>query len=374
MSAKVRKHVFVEVCCGTKSMAKVAKAYDEGNMVVYTVDVDHDCIPGNAKARLNHFVADLLGGVAKTLPAGVKRHHLGGVSIADLKRVLDAHVEAGDVIYIHGSPPCDQVSKMNTVGPKNTQEYPAKLSKSLRIFHAFISLAKRYADAWTLENPATGKLWQPEWLRSKLAPADKWLADVPSIRHRCDVDYCQYGFAMQKTTGFAFSSKAMRDSFAASAKRCPGPAKCDMCIVGDNGIRKHAVSMKHLRGDYDCSTKHARYPIPPALVVRVIREMVKEAKRIKYVDRVDMSNDEGSDDPSDEHEHVDDDEDTDEHEERFERHTERRRKLRALVIPPEVHVRKRALVVPPEVHARKRATTEPTLHSPLLDDFNDPVW
>ena len=233
------------------------------------------------RARLNHYVVDLLGGVAPTLPAGVTRDQLGGISLADLSTRLDAHVRAGDIILIHGSPPCDQFSAMNTVGPKKAG-YPAKLAKAIRIVRAFISLAERYADAWTLENPATGHLWDPKWLREHLTPEDAWLANIPSINHVCVVDYCQYQWPMKKSTKIACKSAAMRASFALHAKLCPGPAKCEMCIPGPNG-RKHAVSMVNLKGDVEGTTKDARYPIPPGLVVSMITELLKEANRVRRV-------------------------------------------------------------------------------------------
>ena len=280
-----RREVFVEFFCGTKSFGKGARAYGDGDMVVYTADVDLDCIPKNPDARRNHFVADMLGDVAEGLPAGLTSDQLGGVCLADLMATLDVHKEAGDIIYIHGSPPCDAVSRMNTKGPKNPAKYAAKLAKSLRISHAFVAFAERYADAWTLENPATGKLWKPEVLRGLLTEANKRLADVPRLDHRCDIDYCQYGFCMQKETGFAFSSRAMCDDFARDNERCPGPASCRMCVVGDNGVRKHVVCMDNVKGYYDCTTKHARYPIPPALVACIITAMREEAGRVRTAAR-----------------------------------------------------------------------------------------
>jgi hypothetical protein len=219
-----------------------------------------------------------VGGVAPTLPAGVTRDQLGGISLADLRARLDTHVRAGDEILIHGGPPCDQFSAMNTVGPKNAG-YPAKLAKAIRIVRAFISLAERYADAWTLENPATGHLWDREWLRAHLTPEDAWLANIPSINHVCVVDYCGYSWPMKKSTNIAFSSATMRASFARHAKRCPGNAKCEMCIDGPNG-RKHAHSMVNLKGDIEGTTKDARYPMPPGLVVSMITELLKEANRV----------------------------------------------------------------------------------------------
>ena len=218
----------------------------------------------------------MLGGDAPSLPDGVRADQLGGVSLADLRATLDAYLRDGYIVLMHGSPPCDQVSAMNTTGPSRPN-YPAKLAKSLRIVHAFVALAERYAVAWTLENPATGRLWKPEWLRGHLAPADRELADVPRISWTRTVDYCQYGWPMKKETGLAFSSPEMRDAFP--ARRCPGNATCDMCVDAGHGRRAHAVCMTHLRGDYDCSTKHARYPIPPALVVHMIGGLRAEAKR-----------------------------------------------------------------------------------------------
>ena len=267
--------VIVEVCCGTKSVAKVAAPYANRDMIVYTVDIDPECTPSKARARRHHFIVDLLGGDAVNTP-----EQLGGINLADLRATLDEHLANGDVILMHGSPPCDQVSVMNTTGHKN-RNFPTRLAKSLRVFHAFVDLANRYAVAWTLENPGTGMLWHPARLREHLAPADRWLADVPDIAHMTKVDYCQYGWFMKKETGLAFSSSAMRDAFAPVARRCPGAAMCEMCIpIGHGGRRAHAVSMGNLTGDYDCSTKHARYPIPPALVVHMIGSLRNEADRV----------------------------------------------------------------------------------------------
>jgi hypothetical protein len=261
------KQVVVEVCCGTKSVSKIAKA--QGHVVV-TVDIDPECIPKNPNARSDHFMVDLLGG---SVPGEVG---LGGTTMTALKARLASYLASGCVILMHGSPPCDQVSVMNTTGSKSPA-FPAKLARSLRIFHAFVELANRFAVAWTLENPATGHLWHPQWLRQHLSSADRGLADVPCLTNMKVVDYCQYGWPMKKTTGLAMSSHAMKDAFV--ARRCPGVATCDMCIDA-HGQRKHAVSMVNLRGYYDCSTKHARYPIPPALVVHMLESLKGEAARV----------------------------------------------------------------------------------------------
>jgi hypothetical protein len=278
--SKDAKRVVVEVFCGTKSVAKVAKPYANASMTVYTVDLDPKCIPRTARAMKNHYHANVLGGNANDLPHGVTPDMLGGINIRALCKKLDQHLKAGHVIMMHGSPPCDQVSVMNTTGFKN-RNFPAKLGRSLRAFHAFAKLAKRYAVAWTLENPATGRLWKPTWLREHLTAEDQWLADVPDIWNYATVDYCQYGWCMKKETGIAFSSRAMLDIFRPYAKRCPGCATCEMCIpTGRGNRRSHAVKLTNLKGDYDCSTKHARYPIPPALVKHMIDAMRTEADRV----------------------------------------------------------------------------------------------
>jgi hypothetical protein len=276
------KLVLVELFCGTCSVAKIGAPWAWPHERVITVDVDPECIPLDAAARLNHFVVDMHGGTATDLPPGVRAEQLGGVSLDDLETELEALVRDGCVIIMHGSPPCDQVSCMNTKGPKN-RHFPAKLAKSLRIFHAYVALANRYAVAWTLENPWTGHLWDKKWLREWLVPADRWLADVPDIANTRVVDYCQFGKPNKKTTGIACSSEEMRNELP--ARRCPGPKTCRMCIVLPNGLRGHAVPIGNITGIYGRSKtagqrkKHARFPLPEELVVEIIIGLRAEADR-----------------------------------------------------------------------------------------------
>ncbi len=81
--SKDAKRVIVEVVWGTKSVAEVANPYANAS-VTYTLDLDPE---------------------------------FGGTNIRDLRAKLDQHLKDGDIVMMRGSPPCDQVSVMNTNGP-----------------------------------------------------------------------------------------------------------------------------------------------------------------------------------------------------------------------------------------------------------------
>ncbi|MEW5319278.1 MAG: hypothetical protein WDW38_010441 [Sanguina aurantia] len=118
-------------------------------------------------------------------------------------------------------PPCNAYSRMQLCHGITPADLRQKIAQANKLVNAGLAFATLHGDAWSLENPRTGKLWtQPEG------------TFVCSLAHRVDLDYCQYGASMMKATSFAFSCPELRDAFGVG-KLC-NPSTCDSMFLNES--------------------------------------------------------------------------------------------------------------------------------------------
>lgn len=188
------KYAFFEICSGTGAMSNAAAVvkYDSA----YTMDILPCMKPS--------FLCDITDPV--TLQPVVAK-------ILELKA-------QGFWIVFHFSPPCNAYSRMQHCHTITPADLRRKIAQANKLVNAGLAFATLHGDAWSLENPRTGKLWtQPEG------------TFVCSLDHRVDLDYCQYGGKMMKATSFAFSSPELRDAFGVG-KLC-NPLACDSMFLNE---------------------------------------------------------------------------------------------------------------------------------------------
>jgi hypothetical protein len=179
-----------------------------------------------------------------------------GKDTSELEERLDSFMQRGFMIVMHMSPPCEEFSIMKTTGKRD-------IASALRIVEAAIDIAEKYACAWTLENPATGKLWVGDITPTRLPAANQ-----------ARVDYCSYGNMNLKPTTIAFSTP-VPDDFV--ARRCEGLGRCPACFRNHvTGRACHALTLDDLRSRAD------RIKIPPQLcsqIVMVLLRMARDARQ-----------------------------------------------------------------------------------------------
>ena len=179
----------------------------------------------------------------------------------DYKKFCD--VNQGQILYIHGSPPCSPHSSSNTRKhldtPYNHQQ--KALSKALwgRV-RDIINYAK--PAGYSLENP---------WTSDVLKYLDEWYPNEPLFKNRTRGDYCAYGFLYQKKTLW-ITPKPI------NLKECPGNKKC------------HATYFKiatkrwcHIKGVEDLSKLEERYSMPLPL----IRSIFSQVLEVSWTEEVD---------------------------------------------------------------------------------------
>ena len=218
-----KRTIFVELCCGTKSMSKAAKMLDMDKTI--TLDCDED--------RNADYTCDIMH-VTDTHP---------------MIEYLEICKKRGDDIMMHASPPCNDFSRMNTRGQRDIPKAMGYVKKALEIM-------MKYATVWTLENPATGLLWDQDFAKEHL-----------KFTH--DVDYCGYGGLLRKRTRFAFSDEFFHDSF--KPRKCQGsecPSKVFNVVSG---------RMTHL--DWGKRCLDMRIAIPEQLCYAIVNSMVQYAKK-----------------------------------------------------------------------------------------------
>ena len=138
----------LELFCGSKSVGKVLEAH---GWEVISVDIDPETKPTIC------------------------------CSIVDIP--LDKW-SPGYFDYVHASPPCTAWSQARTTGPPIDWE-----AEKLISLHMMALINHLKPTAWTVENPATSKIWKLPWL-----------CDLPFVT----ASYCQYSnWGYRKNTRFA---------------------------------------------------------------------------------------------------------------------------------------------------------------------------
>jgi hypothetical protein len=219
--SKARDPVFVDLFCGTGSMA--TQAARMGFSTVLSLDKDPDSTA--------QFCCDVLD---------LDDEH-------PFCEKLDSFIADGRVIIMHASPPCEAFSQMNTLPIAEID-----IKASLELVETAAEMMKRYSRVWSLENPETGRLWGHPYPEENFA-------------HYRTVDYCAYGGTMKKSTRFVFSSAELRDMV--QPRTCPtDKSKCPACFYDPGTNRWHHTNMVNL--PYD-----ERISIPAQLCVSVLAAM-----------------------------------------------------------------------------------------------------
>jgi hypothetical protein len=131
------------------------------------------------------------------------------------------------MIVMHASPPCQAVSRMNTLWPKGK----AVDEGVLQHFVMALKIMRSLSVVWTLENPGTAsRLWSNDWTKTNLVNTH-------------NLDYCAYGFLMKKNTTFAFSDKQCWRMF--TPHLCRGIECPSMTLNPGTPYTSHGVSGGH---------------------------------------------------------------------------------------------------------------------------------
>lgn len=176
-------------------------------------------------------------------------HTDAGLARVELR--MKACVEQGLAVVVHMSPPCQQYSRCNTIGVRNLEVANARVQRVLR-------LVKKYAVAWTVENPGTDH------------PASLWRQGLPELSCWKTVDYCAFGYPLKKSTGIAFSSQRMHRGFGDFL--CRGDA-CPLSIRVPHRKRKRHI------GHFGDMNREERSAMPVGFCARILETLVSEAQR-----------------------------------------------------------------------------------------------